>query len=117
MLKLDVIFGSEIMPNLLGIIAGHLYYVLTVLHPLVTGKEKKPPENPKMGVSLIVPNDLFCLFLVFVGSCDPLTVSIVIKKLVARWRIGAPVVAVRQESGVGAVAGVGVGGGAYSSKI
>lgn len=38
MLCLDVIFGSPIMPDLLGIIAGHLYYFLTVLHPLATGK-------------------------------------------------------------------------------
>ncbi|KAL6974481.1 ER-associated protein degradation protein [Sarracenia purpurea var. burkii] len=38
MLALDVIFGSELMPDLLGIIAGHLYYFLTVLHPLAGGK-------------------------------------------------------------------------------
>lgn len=38
MLALDVIFGSPIMQDLLGIIAGHLYYFLTVLHPLAGGK-------------------------------------------------------------------------------
>ncbi|KAJ8750915.1 hypothetical protein K2173_016096 [Erythroxylum novogranatense] len=38
MLALDVIFGSPILPDLLGIIAGHLYYFLTVLHPLATGR-------------------------------------------------------------------------------
>ncbi|XP_059432205.1 derlin-1 [Corylus avellana] len=38
MLALDVIFGSSILPDLLGIIAGHLYYFLTVLHPLAGGK-------------------------------------------------------------------------------
>ncbi|KAJ4708560.1 Derlin [Melia azedarach] len=38
MLTLDVIFGSPLIPDLLGIIAGHLYYFLTVLHPLATGK-------------------------------------------------------------------------------
>lgn len=38
MLALDVIFGSPIVPDLLGIVAGHLYYFLTVLHPLATGK-------------------------------------------------------------------------------
>ncbi|KAG9130102.1 hypothetical protein Leryth_012851 [Lithospermum erythrorhizon] len=38
MLGLDVIFGSPIMPDLLGIITGHLFYFLTVLHPLATGK-------------------------------------------------------------------------------
>ncbi|KAG4189762.1 hypothetical protein ERO13_A08G243800v2 [Gossypium hirsutum] len=38
MLALDVIFGSKLIPDLLGIIAGHLYYFLTVLHPLATGK-------------------------------------------------------------------------------
>jgi len=38
MLALDVIFGSPIVPDLLGIVAGHLFYFLTVLHPLATGK-------------------------------------------------------------------------------
>uniref|UniRef100_A0A5B6YWG4 Derlin n=1 Tax=Davidia involucrata TaxID=16924 RepID=A0A5B6YWG4_DAVIN len=38
MLTLDVIFGSPLLPDLLGIIAGHLYYFLTVLHPLAGGK-------------------------------------------------------------------------------
>ncbi|XP_043721847.1 derlin-1 isoform X2 [Telopea speciosissima] len=38
MLALDVIFGSPLAPDLLGIIAGHLYYFLTVLHPLAGGK-------------------------------------------------------------------------------
>ena len=38
MLALDVIFGSKILPDLMGIIAGHLYYFLTVLHPLAGGK-------------------------------------------------------------------------------
>ncbi|KAK1264781.1 Derlin-1 [Acorus gramineus] len=38
MLALDVIFGSPLMPDLLGIIAGHLYFFLTVLHPLATGR-------------------------------------------------------------------------------
>ncbi|XP_030530684.1 derlin-1 isoform X2 [Rhodamnia argentea] len=39
MLALDVIFGSPILPDLLGILAGHLYYFLTVLHPLAGGKD------------------------------------------------------------------------------
>ncbi|XP_047311337.1 derlin-1 [Impatiens glandulifera] len=38
MLAMDVIFGSKILPDLLGILAGHLYYFLTVLHPLAGGK-------------------------------------------------------------------------------
>ncbi|KAL9224092.1 hypothetical protein vseg_000161 [Gypsophila vaccaria] len=38
MLALDVIFGSPLGPDLLGIVAGHLYYFLTVLHPLAGGK-------------------------------------------------------------------------------
>ncbi|KAJ4952244.1 hypothetical protein NE237_029076 [Protea cynaroides] len=38
MLALDVIFGSSPIPDLLGIIAGHLYYFLTVLHPLAGGR-------------------------------------------------------------------------------
>ncbi|KAK3137324.1 hypothetical protein QOZ80_5BG0450820 [Eleusine coracana subsp. coracana] len=38
MLALDVIFGSPILPGLMGIMVGHLYYFLAVLHPLATGK-------------------------------------------------------------------------------
>lgn len=38
MLALDVIFGSPLVPDFLGILAGHLYYFLTVLHPLAGGK-------------------------------------------------------------------------------
>ncbi|CAL4902601.1 unnamed protein product [Urochloa decumbens] len=38
MLGLDVIFGSPLLPGLLGIMVGHLYYFLAVLHPLATGK-------------------------------------------------------------------------------
>ncbi|KAG6527847.1 derlin-1-like [Zingiber officinale] len=38
MLMLDVIFGSRLMPSLLGIVTGHSYYFLTVLHPLATGR-------------------------------------------------------------------------------
>ncbi|CAI8619723.1 unnamed protein product [Vicia faba] len=37
MLALDVILGSSIVPDMLGIIAGHLFYFLTVLHPLASG--------------------------------------------------------------------------------
>ncbi|KAG2616855.1 hypothetical protein PVAP13_3NG176713 [Panicum virgatum] len=38
MLGLDVIFGSPLLPGFMGIIVGHLYYFLAVLHPLATGK-------------------------------------------------------------------------------
>ncbi|OIT03637.1 derlin-1, partial [Nicotiana attenuata] len=59
MLGLDVIFGSPIMPDLLGIIAGHLYYFLTVLHPLATGKNfLKTPiwvAAPERSLQLHVP--------------------------------------------------------------
>jgi Derlin-2/3 len=38
MLALDLIFGNPLMPDILGMLAGHLYYFLTVLHPLSGGK-------------------------------------------------------------------------------
>ncbi|KAI4332809.1 hypothetical protein L6164_017688 [Bauhinia variegata] len=38
MLVLDLIFGNPIMPDIIGMLAGHLYYFLTVLHPLAGGK-------------------------------------------------------------------------------
>ncbi|KAK2653435.1 hypothetical protein Ddye_013291 [Dipteronia dyeriana] len=37
-LALDLIFGDPIKPGILGIVAGHLYYFLTLLHPLAAGK-------------------------------------------------------------------------------
>ncbi|KMT03227.1 hypothetical protein BVRB_8g197750 [Beta vulgaris subsp. vulgaris] len=60
MLALDVIFGSRLLPDFLGIVAGHLYYFLTVLHPLAGGK-------------------------------NILKTPAWVHKIVARWRIGAPV--------------------------
>uniref|UniRef100_A0A1D1Y7M2 Derlin n=1 Tax=Anthurium amnicola TaxID=1678845 RepID=A0A1D1Y7M2_9ARAE len=38
MLALDVIFGDPLKPDILGILAGHMYYFLAVLHPLSGGK-------------------------------------------------------------------------------
>ncbi|CAN1243076.1 DER1 [Linum perenne] len=38
MLGLDLIFGDPLKPDILGIVAGHLYYYLTVLYPLSGGK-------------------------------------------------------------------------------
>ncbi|CAL5201145.1 unnamed protein product [Lathyrus oleraceus] len=40
MLGLDLIFGNPLKPDILGMLAGHLYYFLTVLHPLAGGKFK-----------------------------------------------------------------------------
>ncbi|RDX58329.1 Derlin-1 [Mucuna pruriens] len=40
LLGLDLIFGNPIKPAILGMLAGHLYYFLTVLHPLAGGKFK-----------------------------------------------------------------------------
>ncbi|KAF7836323.1 derlin-1.1 isoform X1 [Senna tora] len=37
-LGLDLIFGHALKPGLVGMVAGHLYYFLTVLHPLSGGK-------------------------------------------------------------------------------
>ncbi|KAK3026439.1 hypothetical protein RJ639_041451 [Escallonia herrerae] len=38
MLGVDMILGNPLKPDMLGIAAGHLYYFLTVLYPLSTGK-------------------------------------------------------------------------------
>ncbi|XP_059063076.1 derlin-1 [Cryptomeria japonica] len=37
MLAMNVIFGSPLIPDLLGIVVGHLYYFLTELHPRAGG--------------------------------------------------------------------------------
>ncbi|KAJ1687502.1 hypothetical protein LUZ63_018892 [Rhynchospora breviuscula] len=52
MLALDVIFGSPILPNLLGIIVGHLYYFFSVLYPLKTGRN--PLKTPLWLQRLVV---------------------------------------------------------------
>ncbi|XP_054811232.1 derlin-1.1-like [Prosopis cineraria] len=38
MLGLDLIFGNSLKPGITGMVAGHLYYFLTVLYPLSGGK-------------------------------------------------------------------------------
>ncbi|XP_059461127.1 derlin-1.1-like [Corylus avellana] len=38
MLAVDLLLDNPLMPDILGIVAGHLYYFLTVLHPLAGGK-------------------------------------------------------------------------------
>jgi Derlin-2/3 len=38
MLALNVIFGSPLIPDLMGIVVGHLYYFLTQLHPRAGGR-------------------------------------------------------------------------------
>lgn len=40
MLALDLIFGNPLKPDILGMVAGHSYYLLTVLHPLAGGNFK-----------------------------------------------------------------------------
>ncbi|KAM1072700.1 hypothetical protein FF1_017930 [Malus domestica] len=82
MLALDVIFGSPIMPDLLGIIAGHLFYFLTVLHPLAGGKNIL--QTPRW-----------------------------VRKIVARWRIGAPPPTSRTQEPAPAAAGVAFRGRSY----
>ncbi|XP_050254441.1 derlin-1-like [Quercus robur] len=38
MLALDLLLGNPLMPDILGMVVGHFYYFLTVLHPLAGGK-------------------------------------------------------------------------------
>lgn len=68
MLALDVIFGSPIAPDLCGILAGHLYYFLTVLHPLASGR-------------------------------NILRTPMWLRKMVAKYKIGAPVYTQTQPAG------------------
>lgn len=39
MLFLNVIFGSPLLPDLMGIVVGHIHYFLTVLHPRNGGRD------------------------------------------------------------------------------
>ncbi|KAF3950318.1 hypothetical protein CMV_023912 [Castanea mollissima] len=38
MLAVDLLLGNPLKPSILGMVVGHLYYFLTVLHPLAGGK-------------------------------------------------------------------------------
>ena len=38
MLAFDLLLRNPLMPEILGMVVGHLYYFLTVLHPLAGGK-------------------------------------------------------------------------------
>ncbi|KAL6321717.1 hypothetical protein AAG906_031229 [Vitis piasezkii] len=38
-LAVDLLLGNPLKPDILGMVAGHLYYFLTVLHPLAGGKD------------------------------------------------------------------------------
>ena len=38
MLAVDLLLGNPLKPGILGMVVGHLYYFLTVLHPLAGGK-------------------------------------------------------------------------------
>lgn len=38
MLALDLLLGNPLKPDILGMVVGHLYYFLTVLHPLAGGR-------------------------------------------------------------------------------
>ncbi|GJM94823.1 hypothetical protein PR202_ga11502 [Eleusine coracana subsp. coracana] len=63
MLALDVIFGSPILPGLMGIMVGHLYYFLAVLHPLATGKNfLKTPKWVYPFTLLLRPKPSFSKF-------------------------------------------------------
>ncbi|KAF6146321.1 hypothetical protein GIB67_042363 [Kingdonia uniflora] len=64
MLALDVIFGSPIMPDLLGIMAGHLYYFLTVLYLLSSEKHILKTPNwvyPFTSVILLLKFSIHCI--------------------------------------------------------
>lgn len=101
MLALDVIFGSPLLPGLLGIMIGHLYYFLSVLHPLATGKNylKTPkwvypftrfwPNNSQFASSYINPcaiatlfSNVFFVSLTFCTCTD--TASLLDSELVCR---------------------------------
>lgn len=38
MLAFNLLLGNPLKPDILGMVAGHLYYFLTVLHPLAGGE-------------------------------------------------------------------------------
>ena len=57
MLGMNVIFGAPVLPDLMGIIVGHLYHFLTVLHPRNGGR------NYLKTPLLVYPWTLLCRFL------------------------------------------------------
>ena len=45
MLGMGLVMGQDLVPDLLGIVAGHLYYFLAVLHPRAGGAGHKTPTG------------------------------------------------------------------------
>ncbi|GLJ29444.1 hypothetical protein SUGI_0580440 [Cryptomeria japonica] len=60
MLAMNVIFGSPLIPDLLGIVVGHLYYFLTAI--LVLGKEYIEDSNLDTQVSCTLESGVFCAY-------------------------------------------------------
>eukprot|EP00268_Persea_americana_P049550 TRINITY_DN5318_c0_g1_i2.p1 TRINITY_DN5318_c0_g1~~TRINITY_DN5318_c0_g1_i2.p1 ORF type:complete len:254 (+),score=12.80 TRINITY_DN5318_c0_g1_i2:168-929(+) len=88
MLALDVIFGSPLTPDLLGIIAGHIYYFMTVLHPLAGGRNilKTPLWVYPFYYYYFSCSSLICLFcfqvlILWITSMMPLRLGTVIQTL------------------------------------
>ena len=66
MLGMNIIFGSPILPDLMGIIVGHLYHFLTVLHPRNGGRNYlKTPLWVYPWISFF----LFCFSLILFFFC------------------------------------------------
>lgn len=89
LLGIDTIIGNPWKPGLEGIAAGHIYYFLTVLHPLAGGKNYcKTPL-------LVYPKYIFnwnsCflfLYIYVISFCVPWTTCFISQKLVAFWGEG-----------------------------
>nr|DAD18424.1 TPA_asm: hypothetical protein HUJ06_019887 [Nelumbo nucifera] len=88
MLALDLIFGSPLKPDILGIVVGHLYYFLSVIHPLTGGRDilKTPVWVHKVvafwgeGAQINSPvqpnkNEIVVVVVVVVGKCRKRTFS------------------------------------------
>eukprot|EP00250_Pteridium_aquilinum_P008351 c17877_g1_i1 orf=606-1334(-) len=56
MLLLNVIFGAPLLPDLMGIVVGHVYYFLTVLHPRNGGRNILKTPLWVRKIALRLPN-------------------------------------------------------------
>lgn len=64
-------FGVPLMPDILGMVAGHLYYFLTVLHPLAGGRNLL-----KTPLWVYPPTECFSLQFQCMKSSNPFLISL-----------------------------------------
>ncbi|KAK3447373.1 hypothetical protein EUGRSUZ_A02914 [Eucalyptus grandis] len=96
LLALNLIFGNPLMPDILGMVAGHLYYFLTVLHPLAGGRNLLKTPRWANKVRLLILSAVMALYNTLgVNHVCVQSLNVRSHKVVAYWgegfQVNAPV--------------------------